>query len=178
MMPFALLPPMPLGPRLVLGLLGTLFAGVLNLVFRRATVRWWQLGAALLISPVVIFAASGFGLNSGQPTEYVFLGAVVGIICIRGSRPAGPIPALPLRAVVVFIAFAVLGPVVGVACHYSRYQAGVAELHDDWEIQLSIEDGVIASIAGCVLAGIMALASVSSGLATAGRKEWGFKRKL
>ena len=158
---FALLPPMPLGPRLVLGLLGMLFAGVLSLVFRRARVRWGQWAAAAALTPAVIVALSALGLNSGQRTEYVFWGAVVGIVCVRGRRPAGPTPAFGTRSAVVFIAFATLGPVVGLLFHWLRYQAGVVELYDGWEIRLSLEDGAIASVAGCLLAGLLVIMSAS-----------------
>ena len=159
-MPFALLPPMPLGPRLVLGLSGTLFAGLLNLVFRNARVRRDQWAVAFVLSPTVVLAATGLGLSSGQRTEYVFCGAVVGVLCVRGDPRAGAIPSFFGRAAVVLIAFAALGPVVGLAIHYLRYRAGVVRLDDEREIQLSLEDGVTASVVGCLLGGIMVLASV------------------
>jgi hypothetical protein len=159
MTPFAILPPMPLTPRLILGLLGTLFAGLLNLVFCGSKGRARQFVWAFALSPAVILGASMLGLNSGQRTDYVFLGAVVGIVCVRGTRPPGPIPAFGRRALVVFIAFIVLGPLVGLAFHWLRYQAGYVALYDDWEIQLSLEDGFEASIAGSLLAGTMVLAS-------------------
>ena len=156
---FALLPPMPLGPRLVLGLLGTLFAGLLNLVFRRAKIRWRQCALAFVLCPFVILAATTLGLNSGQPTDYVFFGAAVGILCIRGTPREGAIPHFSYRAAIVLITFAIFGPVMGLAFHYLRYQAAV-ELHDAWEIGLSLEDGVAASLAGCLLGAILVLTSV------------------
>lgn len=153
------LPPMPYGARIVCGLLGTLLAGILNLVFRRARWRWQQFPAALAVSAVVILAASWAGLDSGNRTEYAFLGAVVGITCIRGSRPAQPLKDFPLRAIVVVATAAALGPVVGLAAHYLRYQLGRVRLADQWEIARSLDDGVVDSIAGAVLMAIMVAGS-------------------
>jgi hypothetical protein len=109
---------------------------------------------------MVILIATGLGLSSGQRTEYVFCGAVVGILYIRGTPRAGVASHFWRRAAAVLIAFAALGPVIGLAFHYLRYRAGLVQLNDDWEIQLSLEDGVIASFAGCLLAGILVLSSI------------------
>jgi hypothetical protein len=160
---------MPLGQRLLLGLLGTLCAGLLNLAFRGAKVRWGQWAVALVLSPAVVLAATALGLNSGQRTEYVFCGALVGILCVRGSRPPGPIPAFSPRAVVVLVAFASLGPAVGLASHYLRYKAGLVALGDEWEIELALADGLIASFAGCILAGLMVLSALVGNSGAAGR---------
>ena len=158
---------MPLGPRLVLGLLGMLAAGVLSLVFRRARPPWGQWAAAAALTPAVIVALSALGLNSGQRTRYVFWGAVVGILCVRGDRSAKPIPAFAVRSAVVFVAFVVLGPAVGLLFHWLRYQAGIVALDDDWEIGISLEDGAIASAVGCLLAGLLVLASAGGGWGSA-----------
>jgi hypothetical protein len=151
---------MPLGPRIVCGILGTLFAGLLNLVFRRAGWRWRQFPVALGIASAVILAASYAGLSSGDRTEYVFLGAIVGIACIRGSRAVGTLPDFTLGAFVVVGAAVVLGPVMGLAFHYLRYLRETVDLYDAWEIQLSLEDGITASTAGGVLMVIMVVGSL------------------
>ncbi len=155
------LPPMPYGDRIVCGLLGTLLGGILNLVFRRARWRWQQFPAALAVSAVVILAVSWAGLNSGNRTEYAFLGAVVGIAWIRGSRPAQPLKDFPLRAIAVVGAAAALGPLIGLAAHYVRYRLGRVRLADQWEIARSLDDGVVDSIAGAVLMAIMVASSWS-----------------
>jgi hypothetical protein len=169
MLLFAVLPPMPLGPRIVCGVLGALVAGLLNLVFRRAGWRWRQFPVALGIASAVILAASYAGLSSGDRTEYVFLGAIVGIACIRGSREAGCLPDFPLRASVVVGAAVVLGPVMGLAFHYLRYQVGTVDPYDAWEIQFSLEDGTTASALGAVLMGIMVVASLGLTRLASGR---------
>lgn len=97
-------------------------------------------------------------MTSGDRTDYVFLGAVVGFICIRGI--AVKLPDFSLRAWVVVGAAVVLGPIMGFAFHLLRYGLGFVELKDDWEINLSLLDGAIASVAGGMLMGIMVLASL------------------
>jgi hypothetical protein len=157
----ALLPPMPLSPRIALGILGMLFAGMLSLVFRRAHFRLLQWVTALALAPAVIVFLSILGLNSGQKTEYVFCGALVGIVCVRGQRPFEPIPAFASRSLALFAAFALCGPAIGLLFHYFRYKAGLVQLVDEWEIGLSLEDGVIASAYGCILAGILVCVSAN-----------------
>jgi Tol biopolymer transport system component len=147
------------GKRFVLGFLGMLFAGLLNLCFRRAKWRWKNFCWALLITAPVVLLTWKLGLITGQRTEYVLLGAVVGILCIRGSRPPEPIPGFRYRVIIVLLAIIILGPVVGLMFHYLRYLAGVVTLYDDWEIRLSLLDGLIASIAGLILAAFMILVS-------------------
>jgi hypothetical protein len=159
-MVFALLPPMPLGQRLMCGLLGALFTGVLNLVFRRARWRWHQFLLALGVSSLVILAASYAGLASGQRTDYVFLGSLVSIACIRGSPAAKPLPDFSVRAWTVIGAAVALGPVMGLVAHWLRYLLGMVALYDDWEIGLSLEDGVAASFAGATLMVFLVLASL------------------
>ncbi len=154
-----MLPPMPLEPRLECGILGTVLAGVLNLVFRRAQFRGHQFAAALLLSPLAIVVASEAGLSSGDRTEYVFLGALVGITFVRGSRAPGPLSDYRVRVRGVLIAAVVLGPVMGLVAHYIRYRAGRVGLFDSWEIELSLVDGGIASCAGGLLMVIMAVGS-------------------
>jgi hypothetical protein len=156
---FALLPPMPFGPRLVCGVLGTIFTGVLNLVFRRARWRWHQFALALGLSPLVILAASRAGLASGDRTEYVFLGGVVAIGCIRGSPTIRPLPDYSVRAWTAIGAAIAFGPVMGLVAHWLRYLLGWVDLLDDWEIRLSLEDGVNASFAGAVLMVILIIGS-------------------
>jgi hypothetical protein len=157
---FAMLPPMPLGARLVLGLLGTLFAGILNLVFRKAAPKWWQFGLAFLLCPGVILLISEIGENSGQRTPFVFFGALVGIVCIRGrGRPEG-IPSFALRAGIVFVTFVALGPVIGLGSYFLRYQARVVRWEDSWERGLSLEDGFDAGFAGAILALTMIISAI------------------
>src|SRR3712207_2606037 len=104
-----MMPPLPLEVRLVLGLLGTLFAGILNILFRSVMPRWWEIPLAFVISPSLILLLSlPGGLDSGQRTESVFCGAIVGIACIRGSRLGRPISNFVSRAVIVFVAFVIL----------------------------------------------------------------------
>jgi hypothetical protein len=158
-MVFAMLPPMPLGLRLLCGVLGAIVTGALNLAFRRAHWRGTQLVVALALAPVVILAASFAGLSSGDRTAYVFLGGLVGIACIRGSPAPGPLADFSLRAWVVIGAAVALGPAMGLVFHYLRYQAGAVELFDDWEVKLSLEDGFRASIAGGLLMAIMVVGS-------------------
>jgi hypothetical protein len=157
---FALLPPLPMENRLIVGLLATLFAGALNLVFRRAAPRWSQWTLALVVSPATIWLISYLGENSGQRTPYAFWGAVAGIAVVRGRRPPGPISAFGRRTAVVVAGFVLMGPPVGLGFHYLRYVAGVVKLDDAWEIQLSLEDGVDASITGAFLALVLVLGSV------------------
>ncbi len=142
---------MPFVPRLVLGLVAAILAGCLNLVFCRAHWRLSQLILAAFVAPLVVYLASVSGLNSGQPTECVFLGAVVGLFLVRGSAPRQPIPSFRTRAVILLGALVLLGPVIGLVFHYLRYFAGSVTPNDSGEIRLSLQDGLIASIAGSVL---------------------------
>lgn len=151
----SLLPPMPLLPRLVLGLVAAILAGFLNLVFCRAHWRLSQLILAAFVAPLVVYLASVSGLNSGQPTECVLLGAVVGLFLVRGSAPRQPIPSFRTRAVILLGALVLLGPVIGLVFHYLTYLSGWVALDDSGEIRLSLQDGMIASIAGSVLGVLM-----------------------
>ena len=160
---FALLPAMPVGPRVLCGALGAFAAGALNLAFRRASWSWRQFLVAMILSLAAILAATCAGLSSGDRTGYVFLGGLVGIACIRGSPAAGPLADFSLRAGVVIGAAVALGPVMGLAFHYLRYRIGDVDLFDDWEVKLSLEDGVIASIAGGLLMTIMVVGSLGRG---------------
>ncbi len=154
-MPLALLPPMPLLPRLVVGVVAAILAGILNLVFCRARWRWSQLVAAVFAAPIVVYLVSWLGLKSGQRTGYALVGAIVGILIVRGAPPSRPIPSFRTRAVVLFAAVVVLGPAIGLAFHCLRCSTGWVVLDDFSEIRLSLQDGIIASVAGTVLAVLM-----------------------
>lgn len=154
-MPLALLPPMPLLPRLVLGLAAAILAGILNLVFCRVHWRLSQLVLAAFVAPLVVYLASLLGLHSDQPTEYALLGAIVGIFVERGAPPRQPIPSFQTRAAILLTAAILLGPVIGMVAHFLRYLVGSVTLDDSQEIQLSLQDGIIASVAATVLAVLM-----------------------
>ena len=179
-MVFALLPPMPLGPRIICGLLGTLVTGVLSLVFRRARWRWHQLVLALGLSPLVILAASRAGVASGDRTEYVFLGGLVAIVCVRGSPTVRPLPDFSVRAWTVIGAAVALGPVMGLVAHGLRYWLGVVDLFAGWEIGLSLEDGLIASFVGAALIVVLVVGSLGlsgqAALATPAKADGGPSR--
>jgi hypothetical protein len=130
------------------------------LKFRRAHWLWHQFLLAFLISPAVILVATIAGVSSGDRTEYVLLGAIVGLACIRGVT--AELPDYRLRAGVALLAAAALGPVMGLVFHLLRYTLGFVELTDGWEIGLSLEDGYIASMAGVFL--MMVMVSASFGL--------------
>jgi hypothetical protein len=151
----SLLPPMPLLPRLVLGLVAAILAGILNLVFCRARWRLGQFILVIFVAPMVVYLASVSGLSSGQRTDCVILGAIVGILVVRGSQRHERIPSFRARAIVLLMAVVVLGPATGLVFHYLRYLAGWVTLDDSWEIRLSLQDGIVASVAGSVLAVLM-----------------------
>jgi hypothetical protein len=156
----ALLPPMPMQPRIVCGLLGTLVVGVLNLIFRRSALRLGQLLMALVISPGVIVVCSYIGLAEGNDrTEYIFWGAIVGLVCVRGSGKTQYLSDFQQRAWIFIGAAIVLGPVMGLVAHLVRCQITGDSLDDEWEIKLSLFDGVIASFAGAILMGLMVFGS-------------------
>src|SRR5262245_18651545 len=99
MIPIALLPKMEMGPRIVCGVLGAIVAGMLNLVFRRARWRWHQFTVAIAVAPIAILLGSCSGwCSGGNRTEYVFTGALVGIVCIRGSVCGRRLPDFAVRA--------------------------------------------------------------------------------
>lgn len=154
-MPLALLPPMPLLSRLVLGLVAAILAGFLNLVFCRAHWRLGQLVLAAFVAPLVVYLASLLGLNSDQSTEYALLGAIVGICVVRGAPPRQPIPSFQTRAAILLTAVILLGPVIGLVAHFLRYLVDSVTLNDSQEIQLSLLDGIVTSVAGTALAALM-----------------------